>query len=51
MTEFIILSRFDMLRLREDKPVTIWINGRSFTLCTDECFEKQKVETRAEGEV
>ena len=45
MTEYIILSRPDMLALCDDKPVTIHINNKSYVLCTDECFEKQiKVE-------
>ena len=45
MTEFVILSRVDMLCLCEDKPVTIWIDGKPYVLCTDEYFEKQKRES------
>lgn len=45
MTEFVILSRYEMLALCEDKPVTIWIDGKPYVLCTDEYFEKQKRES------
>ena len=48
MTEFVILSRYDMLVLCEDKPVTIWIDGKPYVLCTDEYFEKQKGNTQAD---
>ena len=41
MTEYIVLSRPDMLALCDDKPVTIYINNKPYVLCTDECFEKQ----------
>ena len=41
MTEYIILSKSDMLALCDDKPVTVYINNKSYVLCTDECFEKQ----------
>lgn len=41
MKEFIILSRYDMLTLCEDKPVTIYINKKPYELCTDEYFERQ----------
>lgn len=42
MTEFIILSRVDMLTLCDDKPVTVYIDKKPYVLCTDEYFEKQK---------
>lgn len=41
MTEFIILSRVDMLTLCNDKPVTVYIDKKPYVLCTDEYFEKQ----------
>ena len=42
MTEFVVLSRIEIQCLREDKPVTIWVDGKPYVLCTDEYFEKQK---------
>ena len=51
MTEFIILSRGDMLTLCDDKPVTIYIDKKPYVLCTDEYFEKQITnECKAESE-
>lgn len=50
MTEFVVLSRVDMLCLCEDKPVTIWINCKPYILCTDEYFEKQLLKPHAESE-
>ena len=44
MTEFIILSRVDMLTLCDDKPVTVYIDKKPYVLCTDEYFEKQRNE-------
>lgn len=44
MTEFIILSRVDMLTLRNDKPVTVYVDKKPYVLCTDEYFEKQRNE-------
>lgn len=41
MTEYIILSRVDMLTLCEDKPVTVYVDKKPYVLCTDEYFEKQ----------
>lgn len=41
MTEFIILSRGDMLALCNDKPITVYIDKKPYVLCTDEYFEKQ----------
>jgi hypothetical protein len=41
MTEYVILSRVDMLTLCKDKPVTIYVDKKSYVLCTDEYFEKQ----------
>ena len=38
LIEFIILSREDMTTLGNDKPVTIYIDKKSFMLCTDEYF-------------
>ena len=42
MTEFVILSRADMLTLCYDKPVTVYIDKKPYVLCTDEYFEKQR---------
>lgn len=50
MTEFVVLSRVDIHRLREDKPVTIWIDCKPYILCTDEYFEKQLLKPHAESE-
>lgn len=44
MTEFIILSKEDMLTLCADKPVTFYVDKKSYVLCTDEYFEKQRKE-------
>lgn len=49
MTEFIILSRPDMLTLCDDKPVTIYIDKKPYQLCTDEYFEKQ-IKSKPESE-
>ena len=46
MTEFIVLSRVDILTLRDDKPVTIYVNKKPYVLCTDEYFEKQRNEPK-----
>ncbi len=51
MTEFIILSRGDILTLCKDEPVTVWIDKRPMLLCSDEYFEKQKTEEQADEEV
>lgn len=45
MTEFIVLSKVDMLALCNDKPVTVRIDKKPYVLCTDECFEKQMKES------
>ena len=50
MTEFVVLSRIDIHCLREDKPVTIWINGKPYVLCTDEYFERQRNEPQESEE-
>ena len=50
MTEFIVLSRADMLTLCDDKPVTVYIDKKFYVLCTDEYFEKQRIEPQ-ESEV
>ena len=50
MTEFIILSRVDMLTLCDDKPVTVYIDKKPYVLCTDEYFEQQKTGHRKESE-
>lgn len=42
MTQYIILSRVDMEILLNNDPLTIYIDGEKFTLCTDECFEKER---------
>lgn len=49
MTEFVVLSRIDILCLREDKPVTIWIDGKPYELCTDEYFEKANESEETDG--
>ena len=41
MTEFVILSRDEVLALCEDKPVTMYIDKKPYVLCTDEYFEKE----------
>ena len=51
MTEFVILSRYDMLALCEDKPVTIYIDKKPYILCTDEYFERQIHEPQVESKV
>ena len=48
MTEFIILSKVDMLALCNDKPVTVHIDKKPYVLCTDEWFEKQRTESEDE---
>lgn len=50
MTEFIVLSRVDILTLCDDKPVTVYVDKKPYVLCTDEYFEKQRNEPR-ESEV
>ena len=50
MTEFIILSRVDMLTLCDDKPVTVYIDKKPYVLCTDEYFEQQKKSHRKGSE-
>ncbi len=42
MGELIILNRADVLKLCGDKPVTVYVNGRPYVLCTEEYFERQK---------
>lgn len=43
MGELIILSRADLSTLYDDdKPVTVYVNGRPYVICTEEYFEKQK---------
>ena len=42
MTEYIVLSRYDMRALCDDKPITVFIDKKPYVLCTDECFEKQQ---------
>jgi hypothetical protein len=51
MTEFVVLSRVDMHTLCDDKPVTIWINGKPYVLCTDEYFEKQNLGIATDEEI
>ena len=51
MTEFVILSRPDILTLCEDKPVTIYIDKKPYILCTDEYFERQIHEPQVESKV
>lgn len=48
MTEFVILSKSDMLTFCADKPITIYIDKKPYTLCTDEYFEKQKAESEVD---
>lgn len=42
MTNFIVLSKYDISSLRNDEPVTVYINKKPYILCSDEFFEKQK---------
>ena len=44
MTEFVILSRADILTLCDDKPVTVYVDKKPYVLCTDEYFEEQRNE-------
>ena len=44
MSEFIILSRADILTLCDDKPVTVYVDKKPYVLCSDEYFEKQRNE-------
>lgn len=46
MTEFIILSRGDIMTLCKDEPVKVWIDKRPMLLCSDEYFERQKTEDK-----
>ena len=39
-----------MHTLCDDKPVTIWINGKPYVLCTDEYFERQRNEPQESEE-
>lgn len=48
MKEFVVLSRYDLLALLDDAPVEIHIDGKPFTLCSDEYFEKQNAEEAEE---
>lgn len=50
MIEYVVLSRVDIHTLCDDKPVIIWIDGKPFTLCTDEYFEKQMAESEDKNE-
>ena len=50
MTEYIVLSKVDMIALCNDKPITIRIDKKTYELCTDECFKKQMVEGEDKGE-
>ena len=50
MTEYIVLSRPDMLALCNDKPVTVYVDKKPYVLCTDEYFEKQMKEEWGESE-
>ena len=50
MTQYIVLSRPDMLALCNDKPVTIYVDKKPYVLCTDEYFEKQQKEEWGESE-
>ena len=46
MTEFIILSRGDIMTLCKDEPVKVWVDKRPMLLCSDEYFERQKSEDK-----
>lgn len=46
MTEFIILSRGDIMTLCKDEPVKVRIDERPMLICSDEYFEKQKKEDK-----
>ena len=40
MTEYIVLSKYDILSLNADRPVFIYVDGKCYVLCTD----KYKIE-------
>ena len=42
MTEFIILSRGDIMTLCKDEPVEVWIDNRPMFICSDEYYERWK---------
>ena len=42
MTNFIILSLFELLNLSQDEPVTVIIDDKPYTLISETGFEKQK---------
>lgn len=46
MTEYIVLSKYDVLSLKSDRPVFIWVDGKCYVLCTDEYFENLKRDMR-----
>lgn len=50
MTEYIVLSKYDVLSLKSDRPVFIWVDGKCYVLCTDEYFEKQMRDSQVESE-
>ena len=52
MTEFIILSRGDIMTLCKDEPVKVWIDKRPMLICSDEYFERQKnVDKQTENDI
>jgi hypothetical protein len=46
MQEFVVLSKIDINTLRNDKPVTITIDHKHYTLCTDEYFENAVIKNK-----
>lgn len=50
MTQFVILSKQDILQLREDKPVDFYIDSKHYVLCTDEYYEKHIMQKESEVE-
>lgn len=41
MAKIIILNREDMLALCGNKPVTFYVDKKTYMLCTEEYFEKK----------
>ena len=44
MTEFIILNQADIHDIGSNIPVTVYIDGEPFILCSDEYYESQRNE-------
>lgn len=41
MTEFIVLNESEILALQLNNTVIVHINGKPYSICSDECFKKQ----------